>query len=656
MSKNILVKDILLTDDIFTFPLQLEKFGAIIQQQIEKAIKNEEAKSLLEDSPNNTAEKAESDLNDLSNDTTDAQDNPKDVPSDTTDVPSNPSDVLGNPSDIVMNNMGEIITGSDHDFISGVAEASAVSNATATAEVKVIADEANLSTADADSDATADAEALAVGLNITERIITGKGNDTIIGIANASASGTALANSQAELVLGNISYGDALSDSIAKVHVVSTAIGISNASHISTGNANDAIIGIANALASGSSVANSKATSVFGDDSYAAANSESMVVVETLVIGIDNLDKITTGKGHDVLIGIADAAGISAAEATAFAHNTTGLATTGALVVDDLHFLNQFESAISSARSEATTNNNTTSLGIFNSGQIMMDRGDDVIIGLASNTSSSTSQVLSEAESIAKDVATATADGRARAIVEGAAVGIANSGIINTGMNNDTIIGIALNDDLADADADADADAFAEYSDAQTDTNAIADTSEAIAIGIDNTSGVILTARGDDQVIGLGTVGITGGTIRAGKGNDRILGYGSDVGVEDSRVELGDGDDFFKAAIADFDPLTGQLYFLEDQSGSIRDAHILGNRGNDTFEIGGFESTVFIDGGIDHDVLKLSGNLEDYEISLGSFGNQAVVIEDHDSMLMVKNVEAFHFGNSDHVYSFHDFA
>ena len=648
MSKNILVKDVLLTDDIAAFPLQLDKFGASIQQQIEKAIKNEEAKSDLDDLSNDTTEEAKSDLED-STDTPDAQENPN-------DVTSTPSDVLGNPNDIVLNNMGEIFTGSDHDFISGIAEASAVSNATATAEVIVIADEANLSTADADSDATADAEALAVGLDITERIFTNKGQDTIIGIANASALGTALANSQAELVLGNISYGDSFSDSIAKVNVVATAIGISNASHVSTGKANDAIIGIANAFASGSSVANSKATSVFGDDSYAAANSESTVVVETLAIGIDNLDKITTGKGHDVMIGIADAAGISAAEATAFAHNTTGLATTGASVVNDLHFLNQFESAISSARSEAVANSNTTSLGILNSGRIMMDRGDDVIIGLASSTSSSTSQVLSEAESIAKDVAIATADGRARAIVEGAAVGIANLGIINTGMNNDTIIGIALNDDVANADADADADAFAEYSDAKTDTDAIADTSEVLAIGIDNSSGVILAARGDDKVIGLGTVGITGGIIRAGKGHDRVLGYGSDVGVEDIRVELGHGDDFFKAAIADFDPLTGQLYFSEDQSGSIKDAHILGNRGNDTFEIGGFESTVSIDGGIDHDVLKLSGHIEDYEISLGSFGNQAVVIEDHDSTLMVKNVEAFYFGNSDHVYSFHDFA
>ena len=635
MAENILVKDVLLTDEVTAFPLQLDKFGQIIENQIEKAIKNEEAKSDLDDLSNNTPEEAKSDLNDLSSDTTDAPDNP---------------------NDIAMNHMGNIITSNNHDIISGIADASAVSNATATAEVKVIADELNLSTADADSDATADAEALAVGIDITEKIITGKGQDTIIGIANASASATALANSQAELVLGNISRGDALSDSITTVNVLATAIGISNSGHISTGKANDTIIGIADASASGNSVANSKATSIFGDDSYAAANSESMVVVETLAIGVDNLDKIITGKGHDVIIGIADAAGISAAEATAFAHNTTGLATTGVPVVYDPHFLNQLESAISISTSEATAHSNTTSLGISNSGRIMMGRGNDVIIGLASNTSSNTSQVLSEAESIAKDVAIATADGRAWAIAEGAAVGIANSGMINTGINNDTIIGIAFNADVADADADADADAFGEFSDAQTDTHAIADTSEAIAIGIDNTSGVIHTARGDDQVIGLGTIGITGGIITTGKGHDRILGYGSDVGVEDIRIELGHGDDFFKAAIADFDPFTGQLYFSEDQSGSIKDAHIFGNRGDDTFEIGGFESTVSIDGGMDHDVLKLSGNIEDYQISLGSFGNQAVVIEDHDSMLMVKNVEAFYFGNSDHVYSFHDFA
>jgi hypothetical protein len=88
----------------------------------------------------------------------------------------------------------------------------------------------------------------------------------------------------------------------------------------------------------------------------------------------------------------------------------------------------------------------------------------------------------------------------------------------------------------------------------------------------------------------------------------------------------------------------------------IKNAAIFGDRGNDTFEIGGFEATVSINGGKDYDVLKLWGNINDYQITLGSSANQTLTIKDGDSMLIVENVEAFYFGNSDRIYSFSDFA
>lgn len=618
MSTNILVKDILLTDETSTFPLQINRLEENIQHQIEDSIHNYEVKSNLDS---------------LLINTTDSQDNP---------------------NALAINNMDAIATGNDHDTIMGIANAFASSEAKATSEVQLIADD-DISTADANSEAITDAEAIAIGIDNTETITTGRGRDTIIGMANASASGSSMADSRAELVLGKVSSGDAIGNSVATVNVVATAIGISNVCEISTGRGHDTIIGVANASASGSSMANSQAASVFGNDSSATANSESIVVVDTLAIGIDNIHKITTGKGHDVIIGVASNSAISQTEATALANNTAALATEY-----DSHAFNQFETAISKGTSTAIANSKTTTLGIFNSGKILMDRGNDVIIGLANNTSSSSSQAISEAESIANDVAIATADAESLAISEGAAVGIVNLGTIHTGMGNDTIIGIAINDATATAAADANANANAvgpgDDSDTQTNTNAIADNSETIAIGIDNASGLIVTAGGDDQVIGIGAIGITGGNIRAGNGNDRIMGYGSFVGVEDIKIQLGKGDDFFKAAIVDLDPLTGEISLQDDQSGSLKNTAIFGGRGNDTFEIGGFEATVSIDGGRDHDVIKLWGNLDDYEITLGSSGHQAVTIEDSDSMLTVKNVEAFYFGNSDRVYSFDDFA
>ncbi len=204
------------------------------------------------------------------------------------------------------------------------------------------------------------------------------------------------------------------------------------------------------------------------------------------------------------------------------------------------------------------------------------------------------------------------------------------------------------------ANADADAVAAANDSDVQTNTNAIADNSRAIAIGIDNTGGVIKTGEGDDLILGYGEVGIKGGKILTGQGCDRIIGYGSTIGIEDCEIRLGQGNDYFQAAIVDFNSFTEESWSA-NQSGSIKNAAIFGDGGNDTFEIGGFAATVLIDGGRDYDVLKLWGNLDDYAIARGSAYNQ-VIIHDSDSTLVVENVEAFYFGNSDRIYSFNDFA
>ena len=544
------------------------------------------------------------------------------------------TDLQDNPIDAPLNNNCAIATGKSDDTILGVANSS--SNANATSEAQLTSDD--LTMANANSESSADA--LAIGIKNTGKITTGKGNDTILGIANASAKSVSTATFKAKLIFGNVADADAVSNSLA----IAEAVAISNSGKIATGRGHDMMIGIANASALGVSIAISQAELVFDDNSLATAKSESVSVVNSLAIGIDNLGAIATGQGDDIIIGVASTWALSEAEATAFANNAAV----------DSKTLNEIKTAISQSTSKAMANSNTNALGIINSGAIFTGQGNDLIFGLANNRSLSNSLAISQAESMANDVAIATADAKSLTISQGSTVGIVNQGTIVTGQGNDAIVGIAVNKSAVDANADADALATANDSDVQTNTNAIADNSGAIAIGIDNTKGVIKTEEGDDLIIGYGAVGIKGGKIQTGRGRDRIIGYGSTVGIEDSEIRLGQGNDYLQAAIVDFNSFTEES-LSANQSGSIKNAAIFGDGGNDTFEIGGFAATVLIDGGRDYDVLKLWGNIDNYAIARGLADNQ-LIIDDSDSTLVVENVEAFYFGNSDRLYSFNDFA
>ena len=554
--------------------------------------------------------------------------------------PNNPDNYLA----VAMDNNQEISTGREHNIIYGKGISSALSIATASAEAEFISD--HLVTAN--SQAIADVGVLALGIVNSGKINTGRGDDIIFGIADASGNSTA--NAQAESILSNVTFTDATSNSVATVNVLVEAVGISNSGKINTGRGDDIIVGVANALASGNSTTNSQTQLVFTNDSIATANSESVVIVNSLSIGIDNTSVINTGEGHDVIIGFATNSAMSQAIAATFAYNATVLATGS-----DSQAIDVIETAVSQSTSSATAVSTTTTLGIVNSGQIITSNGNDVIVGLANNQSDSKSQTRSVAESTANDLATATADAQSLAIALGSTVGIANFGEINTGKGNDIVMGIAINKTAAVANADANAVSIVNESDAQTNTNAIADVSQAIAIGIDNTGGKILTAIGNDQIIGMGEIGILGGSLNAGVGDDQVIGYGKKVGVESSQIKLGQGNDWFKAAIVDFDPFTGAISLPSDQSDSIKDTSVFGDRGNDTFEIGDFKNSVLIDGGTDFDILRLWGNLDDYQFTSSS-DNKTLTIEDSGSVLTVKNVEAIYYGDSEQGYKISDFA
>jgi hypothetical protein len=529
--------------------------------------------------------------------------------------------------------------GAGNEIIFGQGTGIALSDATS--------ESATNSAPTADSRATAFSNAMAEGIVNYAKIYTGEGNDTILGVADVSGISTATAQTQS--ALSNIYFTNVQDNSTATVNVVVDAVGIRNTNNISTDKGNDTIVGVANASASGKSTAISQAELVVSNNSSVAANSKAVVVVETLAIGLENSGKIYTGEGRDLVIGVANASAMSEAEAAALAFNTTILATG-----DSSQVINEIDKAMTKGTSAASATSLTTTLGLVNTGKIYTDKGNDVIVGIANNKSSSTTAAASGAESIARDVAFATADAKAESIVEGSAVGIVNLGEINTGEANDIVIGIAIDSLAADARADAQANSFVTDSDAQTNTDTLADVSKSITIGIDNTSGTILTAKGNDQVIGMGEVGIQGGNINTGKGDDRLLGFGSTVGVQGSNIRLGQGSDFFQAIITDFDPVTGATPFDLDQSGAIKDSQVFGDRGNDTFEIGNFAGNVLIDGGQDFDSLRLWGNLDDYTYSR-SADNNTLTIESNGAILTVQNIEAIYTGTGDQAYSISDF-
>ncbi|NJO95531.1 MAG: hypothetical protein HC764_05370 [Pleurocapsa sp. CRU_1_2] len=611
MSKNLLLENIISIDDFFTIPqrvIELEKNS--LECQIPGSIYQFDEKYSVDSSLVNN--------------------------------PDNPDNYLARGID----NNNEMAIGKDNNIIYGKGISSALSIASASAEAEFIADYIVA----ANSQTTANAGVLALGINNVGKINTGRGNDIIFGVADASGNSTA--DSQAESILSNVTFTDATSSSVGAVNVVVDAVGINNDGKINTGKGDDVIIGFANASALGNATTNSQTQLLFSNGSTATANSESVVIVDSLALGINNTGVINTGEGHDVIIGLGTNSAVSEAVAAAFAYNAAILAT-GC----DPEAIEALESAITQSTSLATAVSTTTTLGIINSGQILTSFGDDVIIGLANNQSSSNAQTISVAESAANDTATATADAQSLAIAQGSTVGIVNLGQINTGKGNDIVIGIAIDKSAAVAGADANAVSTVNNSDAQANTSTFSDTSQAIAIGIDNTGGKIFTAIGDDQVVGVGEIGILGGSLNTGLGNDQVIAYGSTIGVQDSEIRLGQGDDFFKAAIVDFDPVTGAISFPLDQSSSIKNTSAFGDRGNDTFEISNFEGNVLIDGGKDFDVLRLWGNLDNYQFT-GSSDNRTLTIEDSDSgsVLTVKNIEAVYYGDSDQAYKISDFA
>jgi hypothetical protein len=443
-------------------------------------------------------------------------------------------------------------------------------------------------------------------------------------------------------------FYSATTNNLPSLNIRADVIGISNNSEISTSrksDRSDTIIGLARI----SSVGVLEAEATAKDSVLASANSESNVQIEVLAIGIDNFGRIATGKNDDFIAGIADTSTQGEARATSIA-NAFNL---------DADLVAELPNSITAeANANAFTNNFVSTFGIFNSGEIFSHRGNDVIFGLANSQSSSNSTSFAEANANGGDLAFATANAEAIAVTQNASVGIINTGIISTGRDNDVVIGLAFNQSSAEAQADAAATANGSVTDtnAVTNVNSVADAENVVAIGIDNSAGLIETGAGSDRVIAYGsTVGIFGGEIRTGRDDDQIIGYGRERGVEATVIYAGNGNDYFKAAIGELDILTG-FNLAEKQTGSISNAQIFGQDGDDTFEIGDFDGSVLIDGGINYDTLRLLGDVDRYKFSLGGSNDTVLTIEDEDagSILTAKSIEAFYLRDGEQLYSVSD--
>ena len=154
-----------------------------------------------------------------------------------------------------------------------------------------------------------------------------------------------------------------------------TLIGLENQEIINTGKGADTVKGIASGKADASAVATATATAIAiaNDTSSATAISSATAVAEAVadikVIGIDNLGKIVTGEGNDIVVG----------EASAFAVAKTFVETlTLAYASTDNGEAIALADAVATATAQATA----ATIGI-SGGEFYLGDGDDTINAIA---------------------------------------------------------------------------------------------------------------------------------------------------------------------------------------------------------------------------------------------------------------------------------
>ena len=372
-------------------------------------------------------------------------------------------------------NENTISKGKSNDLVLGIANAEAFSKATAISKAKSSGND--VPAVSADSKSVAQSVAVATGIDNSGKISTGSGKDLILGIANAEAVSKATANSQAKSFKGDMST--AIADSSSVAETIAGAAGINNEGEIATGHGNDYVIGIANS--STSSQAKDTAKAIFKANACdmvnlaeisntAVAESTSIGVArsQTTTLGINNSGKIYTGKGADLILGIAN---------TESSSNSQAMSKSKVIAQD-------FAAVTAEAGVNALIQ--AEAVGIVNQGKIATGRGNDTIVGIALNIAEAKAEADAEARGMAEEASSQTNTVATSDTSAFSAIGINNSsGEINTGGGNDRIIGYGS------------------------------------TIGI--LGGEFKLGNGHDRIIGYGsTVGIEDSLIRAGGGNDYV--------------------------------------------------------------------------------------------------------------------------------------
>lgn len=272
----------------------------------------------------------------------------------------------------------------------------------------------------------------------------------------------------------------------SSVEAIADSLGIDNLGAITTGKGKDIIFGVANSIAVSETKTVSNAKSFLDNVSTAEADSQSLAQSLALAVGIDNSGKIATGKDKDIIVGFATA-------------DALGEATAKAKVK-----LFSDNAAAANVNSEAAAEAITGASGIDNSGVITTGGGNDIVVGVA-NTSTST-QAYAHAKAILKAnhvnhvdrLAIAEGDSIAVANNRFQALGISNTGKIFTGHGNDTIVGLANAENSSNIKAVSKTKSLAGASASATALSLV----EGDAVGIVN-SGKIGTGRGHDTVLGV---------------------------------------------------------------------------------------------------------------------------------------------------------
>ena len=296
--------------------------------------------------------------------------------------------------------------------------------------------------------------------------------------------------------LSNLSWlSFAESKSLANSLSTSFKTGIDIISIERTGKGRDVVRGVAFANANASSAAVALANSQDNFVAFAFADAEALSSASSFSIGLSNRSKLMTGKGRDVVRGISFANALADANSSAQA----------AAVTD-------FGLAVSIANNKASAYADAFSVGIHNAHRavIKTKSGGDVVSGRAF-ANASASAVTETTSFVAGLLASSQAEVKTIDVATALTVlGINNNVTLKTGRGGDKFKGVAVGNGTAWAKATTTiAFAIANTTAAANATARVSATISTISIGLNNNGaangrGLVTTGRGHDEITGVG--------------------------------------------------------------------------------------------------------------------------------------------------------